>query len=184
MTRKIMLAAMLAAALALTACGGDDSTEENVRTGEFELVDGAPDGFDGAGGSAEIVRSDDGTEVSLDVEGLPPEGTFAAHLHAGGCDQPDPGGPHFRFELNGAEMPPNEIHLPFETDGEGAGSSDATNDQTVPEDEGLSVVIHEETGEESAAGHSHDEEMGDMENMEEHEHDHGSEPKALCANLG
>lgn len=161
--------ALFVASLAVVACGAAD---QGKRTGKFELVKNAPPGFEQARGTAEIIRSEGGTEATLDVKGLNPNTEFVSHLHVGSCDQPDPGGPHFKFDLRGSDMPPNEIHLPFTSDAEGKGSAKATNDQRAPDDEVKSVVIHR-------ASAPHDK----AEHPEGHSEGHAHQPKALCADL-
>lgn len=181
MRAKYMLGlplALVAAVVALAACGGDD---EDERSGTFEVAADAPEGFEGASGTAEIVRSDDGTEVRLDAEGLEPNTEFASHLHAGSCDQPDPGGPHFKFDLDGSEMPPNEIHLPFTSDADGHGSAEASNDQRVPDEEGKSVVIHLAAVPHEEGEHGRGDEHGERSGGGGEGHTH--QPKALCADL-
>jgi hypothetical protein len=134
----------LVAASALVACGSstDTTDEETAVSGKFALVADAPAGYSEVTGEAELERSDDGTEVSLDVSGLEPKTAYLAHLHTGGCDQADPGGPHFQFEKGGSEEPPNEIHLEFTTDAAGEGEAETTSEREVPAGEAGSVVIH------------------------------------------
>lgn len=167
------LFAVLAAAVALTACGSSDSnsTEQSGNdaevSGKFALVADAPSGYSKVDGEADLERSDGGTDVSLEVSGLEPKTAYVAHLHTGGCDQADPGGPHFQFEKGGSEEPPNEIHLEFTTDANGEGEAEAESKREVPVGEAGSVVIHtaeeEKPHHEMAAfvheGHSHSEKV-------------------------
>lgn len=139
----------LAAAAALAACGGgDDSTtatngEESVPvTGELTSLADAPAGYSEVMGEAELERSNGGTVVSLDVSGLEPETRYIAHLHTGGCDQADPGGPHFQFEKGGSEEPPNELHLKFTSDAAGDGEATTSSKREVPPGQAGSVVLH------------------------------------------
>lgn len=167
------LFAVIAAAMALAACGSSDSgsTENSGNDGEvsgkFALVADAPSGYSKVDGEADLERSDGGTDVSLEVSGLEPKTAYVAHLHTGGCDQADPGGPHFQFEKGGSEEPPNEIHLEFTTDANGKGEAEAESKREVPVGEAGSVVIHaaeeEKPHHEMAAfvheGHSHSEKV-------------------------
>src|SRR6476469_6600293 len=103
--KKPMVALLvLVAAGALAACGSSDSstTETNGEesaavSGEFETLADAPPGYSKVSGEADLERADGGTTVSIDVSGLEPKTDYVAHLHTGGCDQADPGGPHFQF---------------------------------------------------------------------------------------
>jgi hypothetical protein len=163
----------LAAAAALASCGSSDSgtattgSEEAAVSGSFATVADAPAGYSKVDGEAEIERSGSGTKVSLTVSGLEPKTAYIAHLHTGGCDQADPGGPHFQFEKGGSEEPPNEIHLEFTTNSAGEGEAEATSKREVPAGEAGSVVIHtaesEQPHHEMAAfvheGHSHSEKV-------------------------
>ncbi|HET9197415.1 MAG TPA: hypothetical protein VFN92_04080 [Solirubrobacterales bacterium] len=134
----------LVAAAALVACGsGSGRTgEETTVSGKFAPVADAPDGYSGVAGEAELERADGGTTVTLTASGLEPKTAYVAHLHTAGCDQADPGGPHFQFEKGGSEEPPNEIHLEFTTDAAGEGEAEATSKREVPPGEAGSVVIH------------------------------------------
>ena len=189
MNRKLAVALLLAAlptALLLSACGGSD--DENTTEGEFAVLEDAPSGFEEMSGTAEMTRSDDGTEASISFQGLRPDTEYVAHVHGGICDQPDPGGPHFKFDINGPEEPPNEIHFSFTSDADGAGSAEAQNDQTVPEDEGNTIVLHLAEAEgEDVPEHSHgDEAMGSDSEMKDggsHTHSHTHDVKVACADL-
>jgi hypothetical protein len=159
--RKLMLVMLVfVAAAAFAACGSSDestsgASEEAEVSGEFAPVADAPAAYSGVAGEAEVERSEGGTTVSLEATGLEPKTAYVAHLHTGGCDQADPGGPHFQFEKGGSEEPPNEIHLEFTTDAAGAGEAEASSKREVPAGEAGSVVIHtaddEETHHEMAA---------------------------------
>lgn len=145
-TIALPLAALLCAGF-IAACGDDETTSQtgessSTGTGSFALVKGAPDGFDDVSGTATLVRNDGGTDTSIELAGLKPSVKYASHVHAGACDQADPGGPHFKFDPAGADTPPNEIHLPFASDAQGNGSAKAHNDMTVPAGEGRSIVVH------------------------------------------
>jgi len=149
----LLLALVVAAALA--ACGGgDDSTtdtseESGAVTGKLAAVADAPAAYSEVKGEAELERSNGGTTVSLAVSGLEPKTAYVAHLHAGGCDQVDPGGPHFQFEPGGSEEPPNEIHLEFKADAAGGGEAKATSKREVPVGEAGSIVLHEAESQEA-----------------------------------
>ena len=138
----------LFAATALAACGGNDQSTtaadggEAKVSGEFAAVPDAPADYSEVGGEAEIERADGGTTVSLAISGLQPKTAYMAHLHSGGCDLADPGGPHFQFEKGGAEEPPNEIHLHFTSDAAGEGEAEASSKMEVPAGEAGSVVVH------------------------------------------
>jgi Cu/Zn superoxide dismutase len=151
--KKLMVAVfVLVAAAAFTACGsGDDSTSGTTATaaeasqpvsGEFAPVADAPPAYSIVGGEAELDRADGGTTVSIALNGLEPKTAYIAHLHTGGCEQPDPGGPHFQFERGGSEEPPNEIHLRFTSNASGEGEAEATSKREVPVGEAGSVVLH------------------------------------------
>jgi hypothetical protein len=148
--RMLMVAVLaLASAAALTACGsGDSGTIEASGdgnapvSGQFAPVANAPDGYSEVDGEAELTRAGGGTTVSLSVTGLEPRTNYVAHLHTGGCDQADPGGPHFQFEQGGSDEPPNEIHLEFTSNAAGEGEAEASSKREVPVGEAGSVVIH------------------------------------------
>jgi hypothetical protein len=147
--KKSMLAMLvLIAAAAFSACGSDDSTteagggESATVSGEFVTLAEEPAGDFQVMGVAELERSNGGTVVSLDVSGLQPETAYIAHLHTAGCDQADPGGPHFQFQPGGSEEPPNEIHLRFTSNANGEAKAQAQSKHEVPPGEAGSVVLH------------------------------------------
>jgi Cu-Zn family superoxide dismutase len=197
--RKLVVALLVVvAAGALAACGSSDggtteaSGEESAPvTGQFAPVADAPAGDSKVDGEAELTRSNGGTTVSISVTGLEPKTKYIAHLHTGGCDQADPGGPHFQFKKGGSEEPPNEIHLEFTSNAAGEGEAEASSKREVPVGEAGSFVIH------TAEGESHHEmaayEPGEAETVttlfvHEGEH-HGDAPehahseKIACAEL-
>jgi hypothetical protein len=137
-----------ALALALAACGSSGGSDETTVSGKFAPLSGAPAAYSGLAGSAELARADEGTTASLTVSGLVPDTAYVAHLHTEGCDQPEPGGPHFKFDPQGGDEPPNELHLGFVADGKGEGSARTASDREVPVGEAGSVVLH-------VAGSSH-----------------------------
>jgi hypothetical protein len=153
--KTIALLAVLVAGLALAACGGDSNSEDTV-SGAFEVLIGAPAGYDNLSGEAELTRSDGGTTTTIDLTGLVPDTEYTAHLHTGGCGGADPGGPHFKFDPSGGDEPPNEIHLAFTSNGDGSGKAEASSDQEVPVGEAGSVVLHlaDSGATASAGGHS------------------------------
>lgn len=190
--RKLALAlTAMIAALALVACGSSDESttasgeaggEESASVnGELVALADAPAAYSKVSGEAELERADGGTTVSLTVSGLKPKTAYVAHLHTGGCDQTDPGGPHFQFEKGGSEEPPNEIHLEFTSDANGDGEATAKSKQEVPVGEAGSVVLH--TAEEEASHHEMTAYVpGESEAVLAHE-GHSHSEKIACAEL-
>jgi hypothetical protein len=133
----------LTATLGLAGCGGGEEDKAEVVSGKFVLLSGAPIEDQGVAGEASLERADGGTVVSLRATGLEPDSPFVAHLHAEGCDQADPGGPHFQFDAGGSDEPPNEIHLEFSSDAKGSGKAEASSDREVPLGTAGSIVLHE-----------------------------------------
>lgn len=175
----------LVAATALTACGsGSGTTGEtaSIVSGDFTPVADAPAGYSEVSGEADIERPENGgAVVSLSVTGLEPKTAYIAHLHTGGCDGADPGGPHFQFKKGGSEAPPNEIHLQFTSDGAGEGKARVSTNHDVPVGEAGSVVIHtaeDEPHHEMVAllVHEGEDHSGDGE-------EHSQSEKIACAEL-
>lgn len=113
--------------------------DAEVVTGPFELLDSAPVGYDTASGTAWLARHDEGTTVTVELNGLIPNSPHIAHVHAGSCTEA--GGPHFRFDPDGGDVPPNEIHLMFTSDADGDGVMTAENMQVAGGD-ARSLVVH------------------------------------------
>jgi hypothetical protein len=189
----------LAAMSALVACGSSDEStgttmaggeESAAASGDFALLSEAPAGYSKLAGEAEVKRADGGTTVSVDLTGLQPRTPYIAHLHSGGCDQADPGGPHFQFEKGGSEEPPNELHLRFTSDASGAGSTEKSSKREVPVGEAGSVVLHVDTDHEMTAGAAAEAETVFVHEGVDHSKEgghHESEPahsdKIACAEL-
>ena len=148
---KIHSAAIpLTLALLLTGCGdddGDDTAAESPEisdgsfTGQFAKVSTAPKGVKKITGTAEMVLSASGTQVSLTAAGLHPKAVYVAHVHAEACSAADPGGPHFKYAPAGGDLPPNELHLPVSVSKKGKGTGQTTN-AVKAGPEAKSVVIH------------------------------------------
>ncbi len=117
-----------------------DQVDGEVRSGEFVVLDTAPPGSDDVTGEAWLAQGDAGTTVTIRLTGLEPGTTYTGHLHAAACEE-DNGGDHFRFDPDGSELPPNEVHLGFTADDAGAGEATITNDAQVG-DGAPSVVVH------------------------------------------
>jgi len=180
--RKLVVALLVVvAAGALAACGsGSGTTGETseIVSGDFAPVSDAPAGYSGVSGDAVVERPENGgTTVSLSVDGLEPKTAYLAHLHTGGCDQADPGGPHFQFKQGGSEEPPNEIHLQFTSDAVGEGKARVSTDREVPVGEAGSVVVH------TADDESHHEMVALVHEGEDHGGGHAHSEKVACAEL-
>lgn len=168
-TRTAAVAALpIALVLALTACSGSDQSDAaaaddgmagmdmsamnepdatpadkvdgDVRSGQFTVLDTAPPGSDEVAGDAYLAQDDAGTTVTIRMIGLEPGTEYVAHLHAQRCEDDD-GGDHFRFDPDGEEVPPNEVHLGFTATEQGTGQATVTNDRQVGDD-APAVVVH------------------------------------------
>lgn len=183
MTFAVVALLALGAALGLAACGSD--SEEEVLSSEFALVADDPDGYEDVAGEATLERTEDGTEASIELTGLEPDTEYVGHVHAAGCDQEDPGGPHYKFDPDGSDMPPNEIHFSFTTNAEGEGEAEVSNDQRIPDGDAGSIVVHateEEDGDAMAAdGDAMEHEGGKA--MEHEGGGHSHSDKIACAEL-
>lgn len=181
---RLALGVLATLALPLAACAGDteesapdtgDPTATDVETvdvvtlrGDFAPVPDAPPGAEEIGGIAEQVRTPEGATVTITLFNLAPRVDYVAHLHAEPCSAPDPGGPHFKFDPEGADTPPNEVHLTFTSDAVGSGAAVTETDRPLPDGEALTVVVHE---------------AGDAEHHATGEGDHQHEPKLVCAEV-
>ena len=149
--------ATLLAAVVLAGCtaenhgaggNGASASAASVATAPpsvFALVPDAPPGFGDLNGTADLVDSPDGgSDVSITLHGLKANVRYLSHLHAGTCDQPDPGGPHFKFDLDGPDTPPNEIHLAFTANATRNASAEAHSSRRVPNGAARSIVVHQD----------------------------------------
>ncbi|MGQ0464351.1 MAG: hypothetical protein ACT4QG_03410 [Sporichthyaceae bacterium] len=153
------LAAVAAGGLLLAGCGGGDKPAATTAAitaqtdgakvfgGSFANVKGAPPNSPAVVGTAEMIVAQGKTRVTILVTGLDNKAAYIAHVHDDVCSAPDPGGAHFKFDPNGGDQPPNEIHLniQFEVNRQGDKLAAITSDVTVEGAAGesaKSVVIH------------------------------------------
>lgn len=116
-----------------------DVEDAALASGEFALLDTRPAGYDDVAGTATIARHANGTTVTTEVTGLLANTTYISHVHESPCS--DSGGDHFQFVDGTVEVPPNEIHLMFTSDADGAGSMTAEN-TAVATDDAVAFVVH------------------------------------------
>ena len=121
------------------ATRADEVAGADLVSAQFGLLDTRPPGYDDVAGNAWLARHDMGTTVTLELTGLQPGISYIAHVHEGTCAEA--GGDHFKFDPNGSEMPPNEIHLAFVGADDGRGFMTAENHAVVGEN-ARSVVVH------------------------------------------
>jgi len=93
-------------------------------------------------GRAQMVRTADGrTIVTVHLEGLAANTTYASHVHKQACADGDADG-HYRFDPAGAATPPNEIWPgPFTTNDAGVGNGNTIAAGTAGPS-AMSVVVH------------------------------------------
>ncbi|MGC1166726.1 MAG: hypothetical protein WA862_11525 [Solirubrobacterales bacterium] len=180
--KMVLALVVLVATVGLAACGSSDEDRTEAVSGQFELVSGAPAEDQGVSGEATLERTDGGTAVALSARGLEPDAEYVAHLHTEGCDQAEPGGPHFKFDPSGGDEPPNEIHLEFSSDAKGAGKAEASSGREVPVGEAGSLVLHEAEAERKTSAGS-----GEVETIfvhaGHHHEDEAAPVKIACAEL-
>ncbi|MEE6282838.1 OmpL47-type beta-barrel domain-containing protein [Georgenia sunbinii] len=98
-------------------------------------------------GTATMVKSESGTEITTEVEGLLSGEPHPAHLHDGSCTE---FGGHYMNDHSGPMAPPNEIWLSSSGDPEGPLEPSMTGSATgagsadwVPRQQPLSMMIHD-----------------------------------------
>lgn len=111
-----------------------------LAQGEFSPLASAPAGTESVNGTAWLARHDNGTTVTMEVSGLQPDVAYMSHLHAQPCAK-DEGGPHFKFDAQGSEEPPNEVHIAFTANADGKATTTVTNDNRKSEG-AKSIVLH------------------------------------------
>ncbi|MFT4745077.1 MAG: hypothetical protein ACI9AD_000926 [Nitriliruptoraceae bacterium] len=124
----------------------DEVEGATLRQADFIVLDGAPKGFAGAGGTA-FLALDGATTLTVDVMGLAADTAVIGHLHAESCATN--GGPHFKFDADGGDTPPNEVHIAATADDTGSFSISVTNEMAATD--AMSVVIHAADGDTTKA---------------------------------
>jgi hypothetical protein len=109
----------------------------DIVSGQFVPLPDAP--ANTIEGTVDLARHEGGASVTIHAEGLEPGAKYVSHVHADVCA--NGGGPHYQHEIGGSTMPPNEIHLAFTADGDGAAVMTTTND-IVANEFAVAVVIH------------------------------------------
>ena len=162
------LALTATATLLLAGCGGGDGDTVGTAVGitaqtpgardfggSFTNVKNAPKDTGAVVGTVEMIIAEGKTRVTILATGLDNKAQYVGHVHNDVCSAADPGGAHYKFDPNGGDAPPNEIHLPiqFEVNRQGEKQGGITSDVTVDREAGpeaKSVVIHLKRG--SGAG--------------------------------
>ena len=116
-----------------------------LQQGTFQWLDAAPRLYESITGQAAMATHAGGTTVTVRLQGLQPNHSYKAHVHALPCAE-EMGGAHFQFDKGGSEWPPNEIHLTFMTDAQGNGFMTAEDARAVEKADAPSVVLHEMDG--------------------------------------
>ena len=128
-----------AAAVIPAAAGG-----AMVTRGEFSaFAEGAKAPAMDISGHATMIRTADGrTTVSVHVEGLAPNTTYAVHVHKQACENGEADG---HYQHNGtAANDENEIWPGFTTNAAGIGNGYARNDWSAGSG-AVAVVVHRPT---------------------------------------
>ena len=117
------------------------AVDGDLRTGSFQPLSEASEGALRISGDAWVAENVNGTTVTADLSGLEVGADYVGHLHAQPCGQDD-GGPHFAFDPEGPETPPNEVHFGFTAGHHGGGSVTVDNPRRVGSG-ARSVVVHD-----------------------------------------
>jgi hypothetical protein len=133
------------ASMASKEMGNPDATPARelsgatLEVGTFVRVGDAGADADTVAGEAALARHSGGTTLTVSLQSLPPGSDFIGHVHTGACA--DGGGPHYRHDPTGSDLPPNEVHIAFSSDLDGTGSMTVDN-PTEATRAAASVVIH------------------------------------------
>lgn len=124
----------------------DEVEAAELRQDELVVLDSAPEAFQDATGTAWLAL-DPMTTLTVDVEGLEPGTEVVGHLHAEPCA--NDGGPHFKFDPDGSDVPPNEVHIAATADDSGAFTVSVQNEMVAADAQ--AVVIHARDGDTTKA---------------------------------
>lgn len=129
------------AALTLASASPASSQGATVSSGEVSTyAEGASLGYD-ITGQARMIRTPSGkTIVSLQVQGLDPNTTYATHVHNQACSD-SRGGGHYQDYVGGAVDANNESWPIVTSNAAGNGQGMAVNDWYA-RPEARSIVIH------------------------------------------
>jgi len=132
--RALILGAVATLILVLPASAGG----ARVTRGDFHAF-AAGTGMDISGHAVMIRTAQGRTFVSVHVEGLAANTTYASHVHKQACGVGDADG-HYQHDGTAVDDE-NEIWPGFTTNGAGVGNGNARNHFTA-RDSAISVVIH------------------------------------------
>ena len=111
-----------------------------LRQGTWLRLVTAPVAYMEVTGTAQLAVHEDGTTVTLRLEHLPPNQPYMSHVHVDTCKVL--GGNHFKFDPQGGDRPPNEIHLAFTSQEDGSGFMTVENPHQAGE-EARSIIVHQ-----------------------------------------
>jgi large repetitive protein len=110
--RAAIIASLCVGATLLVSADVSAATKER---GAFETLPAGDELGLSIEGLAQITRTDSKTMVKIQVRGLEPGTTYAAHLHNAPCSE-NLGGGHYMNDPAGPSMPPNELWLSSTSD--------------------------------------------------------------------
>lgn len=118
-----------------------DSTAPLTSKGTFNSFADSEDDDEALEGSVELVASDEGTELSYEIEGFSEDTEYMAHVHALPCNVSDAGG-HYKQDPTVTETNANnEIWLDLGSTDDGEAADSVTSDHRARLD-AQSVVLH------------------------------------------
>jgi len=136
---------VLASSLALLLIAASALAQgAQVTSGTFHTYASGPGlGYE-VSGQAQMIRTADGRSlVHIQLSGLHPDVTYAAHVHNLPCNVSNGGG-HYQHVVGGAVDAVNEIWPGFTANAAGNGSGNAVHAFTA-RPEAQSIVIHDPT---------------------------------------
>jgi hypothetical protein len=118
-----------------------DSVAPLTAKGTFNSFAQSEDQDETIEGSVELLRSEDGTEISYDLAGLDSDAEYMSHVHALPCDVMDAGG-HYKFDPTNTEtLEANELWLDLGSTDDGESTDSLTSEHRARLD-AQSVVVH------------------------------------------
>ncbi len=144
-TRKQTVGALVVAAAVLATGSNAFAAGSSSRSNGPDFTYGASNPFASADADVHVVKTSNGTKVTLQVHGVAADAgkTFGAHVHQNPCGAVGTdAGPHYQQVGAAGSLEDREVWLDFGVNAAGNGHAKATRPWLIDDSTPRSVIIH------------------------------------------